>query len=173
MNDPIGRITNEKRTSTSMLCRVRWVGGVATFLALAGIEQKAVNAADEPRLVRATVAGGGGQSSGGPFVIQGTLGQPGTGSSQGGPYQLVAGFWPVAIAVSDPTGPALRIGNERGTFVAWPSNSRGFRLQSTGNLTAPAVWTDVKEAPVMIGNEWRIAVPITGQVQYYRLRADP
>jgi hypothetical protein len=42
-----------------------------------------------------TVDGGGGvsQSSGGDYILQGTVGQFDVGSSQAGEYQLEGGFW--------------------------------------------------------------------------------
>jgi len=42
-----------------------------------------------------TVDGGDGtsQSAGGQYTLQGTIGQPDAGSSQGGDYSLEGGFW--------------------------------------------------------------------------------
>jgi len=42
-----------------------------------------------------TVDGGGGvsQSAGGQYTLQGSIGQPDAGSSQGGEYVLEGGFW--------------------------------------------------------------------------------
>lgn len=41
-----------------------------------------------------TIDGGGGQSSGGPYVLTGTIGQPDATYSNGGNYELLGGFWP-------------------------------------------------------------------------------
>ena len=41
-----------------------------------------------------TIDGGGGQSSGGPYVLTGTIGQPDAEYSSGGNYELLGGFWP-------------------------------------------------------------------------------
>jgi hypothetical protein len=41
-----------------------------------------------------TIDGGGGQSSGGPYVLTGTIGQPDAAYSTGGNYELLGGFWP-------------------------------------------------------------------------------
>jgi hypothetical protein len=38
--------------------------------------------------------GGGGQSSGGQYVLTGTIGQPDAAYSAGGNYELLGGFWP-------------------------------------------------------------------------------
>jgi len=40
-----------------------------------------------------TIDGGGGQSSGGPYVLTGTIGQPDAGYLGGGNYELLGGFW--------------------------------------------------------------------------------
>ena len=41
-----------------------------------------------------TIDGGGGTSSGGPYVLTGTIGQPDAAYSAGGKYELLGGFWP-------------------------------------------------------------------------------
>jgi len=41
-----------------------------------------------------TTDGGGGRSSGGPYVLMGTVGQPDAAYSAGGRYELLGGFWP-------------------------------------------------------------------------------
>lgn len=40
-----------------------------------------------------TIDGGGGTSSGGPYVLVGTIGQPDAGISSGGDYVLNSGYW--------------------------------------------------------------------------------
>ncbi len=41
-----------------------------------------------------TIDGGGGRSSGGPYNLVGTIGQPDAAWSKGGNYELLGGFWP-------------------------------------------------------------------------------
>ena len=41
-----------------------------------------------------TIDSGGGTSSGGPYKLTGTIGQPDAGWSNGGKYELLSGFWP-------------------------------------------------------------------------------
>ena len=41
-----------------------------------------------------TIDGGGGQSSGGPYTLTGTIGQPDAAYSAGDNYELLGGFWP-------------------------------------------------------------------------------
>ncbi len=44
-----------------------------------------------------TIDGGGGASSGGPYTLVGTIGQPDAGEMGGGDYKLSGGFWPGAL----------------------------------------------------------------------------
>jgi len=41
-----------------------------------------------------TIDGGGGTSTGGPYVLTGTIGQPDAGGCSGGSYELLGGFLP-------------------------------------------------------------------------------
>lgn len=41
-----------------------------------------------------TIDGGGGRSSGGQYVLTGTIGQPDAAYSSSGNYQVLGGFWP-------------------------------------------------------------------------------
>ena len=41
-----------------------------------------------------TIDGGGGTSSGGRYIVSGTIGQPDAAWSAGGDYELLGGFWP-------------------------------------------------------------------------------
>jgi hypothetical protein len=41
-----------------------------------------------------TIDGGGGTSTGGAYSLTGTIGQPDAAYSEGGPYEVLGGFWP-------------------------------------------------------------------------------
>ena len=41
-----------------------------------------------------SIDGGGGKSTGGNYVLVGTIGQPDAAYSRGGNYELLGGFWP-------------------------------------------------------------------------------
>ena len=41
-----------------------------------------------------TIDGGGGRSTGGPYTLTGTIGQPDAAYSAGGQYEMLGGFWP-------------------------------------------------------------------------------
>jgi hypothetical protein len=51
-------------------------------------------ASSEYELSWYTIDGGGGRSSGGPYELVGTIGQPDAAYSAGGGYELLGGFWP-------------------------------------------------------------------------------
>src|SRR5689334_23907812 len=46
-----------------------------------------------------TIDGGGGTSSGGTFVVSGTIGQPDAGAMSGGIFVVQGGFWPGLVSV--------------------------------------------------------------------------
>ena len=41
-----------------------------------------------------TIDGGGGKSTGGQYIVTGTIAQPDATYSESGPYELLGGFWP-------------------------------------------------------------------------------
>jgi hypothetical protein len=51
-----------------------------------------------------TIAGGGGTSTGGPYAVSGTIGQPITGESTGGTFTIEAGFWSVESLIGGTAG---------------------------------------------------------------------
>jgi hypothetical protein len=86
------------------------------------------------------IAGGGGASSNGQYVVSGTIGQPDASSAMtGGNYSLTGGFWSL-FAVQTPGAPLLSItysGNQ--AIVSWPSSVTGWTLQTNNNL-ATSTW---------------------------------
>ncbi len=46
------------------------------------------------KIVWSTIDGGGGRSSGGPYVLTGTIGQTDAANSSSGNFQVLGGFWP-------------------------------------------------------------------------------
>jgi len=77
-----------------------------------------------------TIDGGGGASTGCPYAVSGTIGQPDAGKLTGGSYTLVGGFWSV---IQDPAGLWLSIrlsGNSGAPAIL----RRAFQLQQTSAL---------------------------------------
>ena len=61
-----------------------------------------------------TIDGGGGTSSGGPYTLTGTIGQPDADWCVGGLYELLGGFWP-----GEPIGPAECLPTDYSTYNDW------------------------------------------------------
>jgi hypothetical protein len=117
-----------------------------------------------------TLDGGGGQSSGGAYTLNGTIGQPDAGTSSGGAYTLHGGFWAAFAVVQSEDAPLLRILRNGGNVtLAWPNPSSGFQLQESPSLTLPN-WTDVNTAPGIVGDERQVSQTLSPGARFYRLR---
>jgi len=68
---------------------IEWAVLVTVFLMLAEFASAA-----RYEISWYTIDGGGGTSSGGAYVLTGTIGQPDADWSSGGEYELLGGFWP-------------------------------------------------------------------------------
>jgi hypothetical protein len=117
-----------------------------------------------------TLDAGGGQCAGGPYTVQGTLGQPDAATSAGGAYTLYGGFWSALAIVPTEGAPALGIiPSGTNVILAWPNPSTGFQLQETAGLSAPN-WTDVNSIPAVVAGEKQVTQPIALGSRFYRLR---
>ena len=117
-----------------------------------------------------TVSGGGGASSGGPFSLSGTIGQPEAGNGlTGGFYSLAGGFWALDAAQS-PGAPALNVllSTTNTAVVWWPSPSAGWTLQQNSSLVATN-WTSPAEAVTDDGKIRSIVVMAPAGNRFYRL----
>jgi len=54
-------------------------------------------------------------------------------------------------------------------ILTWLTNATGFTLQSTTNVVAPAVWTNVSPGPTIIDGQNAVTNLISGTQQFYRL----
>jgi hypothetical protein len=116
------------------------------------------------------VAGGGGTSTGGPYSLSGTIGQPDAGSMTGGSYGIVGGFWGIIAAVPTVGSPVLTITRTttNTVLISWPSPSTGFILQQNSVLGSPS-WTPAPEVPVDNGTTKSVVInPPIGN-RFYRL----
>ena len=111
-----------------------------------------------------TIDGGGGTSSGGPYTLSGTIGQPDAATLTGGSFSLIGGFWGGAFAVQQVGSPTLSIQRAGGNvIISWDPNATGFVLQESPSLS-PASWSNVGGA-VSGGS-----LPTSGETKFYRLR---
>jgi hypothetical protein len=117
------------------------------------------------------IAGGGGSSTGGPFALSGTAGQPDAGSMSGGNYSLTGGFWSLISAAQSPGSPLLmiKLTGTNSVVVSWPSPSIGFTLQQNSNLNTTN-WVTAPQSPADDGTTRSIIVnPPTGSL-FFRLK---
>jgi len=82
------------------------------------------------------IAGGGGTSTGGTYVVSGTIGQHDAGGPMtGGNYSLTGGFWALISVVQTAGLPNLAITfvGPNSVVVSWP-NTGTYTLQQNSNL---------------------------------------
>lgn len=119
-----------------------------------------------------TIAGGGGDSSGGSYAVNGTIGQPDTGFSSGGNYTLEGGFW----ASESIDSPEIHISYASATTVRiwWPSPSAGFVLQVNTSVNNPSGWGPMPAGTVVTddGTTRSVTVSSVNSPRFYRLRKD-
>ena len=117
-----------------------------------------------------TIDGGGGASSGGPFSLRGTIGQPDAGSPMtGGGFALSGGFWSL-FAVQTPGAPLLtiRLTSPNTAVISWPSSAAGFTLQQNSDLNTPN-WTSAPQTVSDNGTNKFITVNSSTGQRFYRL----
>jgi len=116
---------------------------------------------------RFTMSGGGGTSSGGPFLVSGTIGQPAAGGLGGGTFSVDGGFWSVPVAVQVPNAPTLQITTLIAApgfaILSWDSSVTGYSLQVRSSLET-GIW---ENAPSGATNP--VSVLATGPARFYRL----
>jgi hypothetical protein len=119
-----------------------------------------------------TIAGGGGTSSSGNYILSGTIGQPDTGALAGGSYKLVGGFWSDVITVPIPGGATLTIlRSGSNVIIGWPSAAAAFVLEVTDSLsTSPITWKPAAQTPMVSGDQQFISVTPATETKLYRLR---
>lgn len=116
-----------------------------------------------------TIDGGGGTSTGGVYVVSGTIGQPDAGTLSGGSYSLAGGFWSGIGLVQTPGAPVLAIQKVAGgTRVFWSLPATGWLLDQS--LTVTGVWSQVSFPYVTNATAISITVPAPTGNRFYRLR---
>ena len=76
-----------------------------------------------------------------------------------GPNQLLSASSP-ALSASASSG---------GLTLSWPVASAGYTVLTTTNLAA-GNWMAAVVPPQIVGGQWQVVLPITGNVQFYRLQ---
>ena len=117
-----------------------------------------------------SIDGGAGQSAGGAFSLNGTIGQPDAGTIGGSPYSILGGFWAFAADTST-ASPLLsieRLGGNVRLFWSFPAN--GFVLEQADAL-ANSSWTQPAFAYQTNATQVYVIVPASGSNRYFRLYA--
>lgn len=148
-------------------CVAYTLGAVRLSILLVLWASSIINApAQSYRIDWFSVDGGAGTSTGGVYVLSGTIGQP----DAGGPltnaqYAITGGFWALPIAVQQPESPVLTITPAAAGLatVSWTPTAPGFVLQESLSLS-PAAWVNAPS-----GGTNPISVPATAPAKYYRL----
>jgi hypothetical protein len=149
-------------------------GFVSTFLAVPGLHAQSGGPYD---LSWFTIDAGGGTSTGGPYSLSGTVGQPDAGSPMtGGQYSLIGGFWGVISAIQSPGAPLLTVTRNSVTgavTVSWPLPADGFLLDQSSLLTTPPAsipWGLVAFPYQTNATQISVTIPAPAGSRYYRLR---
>jgi hypothetical protein len=111
-----------------------------------------------------TIDGGGGTSTGGPYSLSGTIGQPDAGRLSGGNFVLDGGFWGGVFAVQQVGAPTLHIERSgSNVIISWSPEVPGFHLQERGSLSLGS-WGDSAS-----GAANPITLPAIGSTRFFRL----
>lgn len=116
-----------------------------------------------------TIAGGGGNSSGGNYTVSGTIGQHATATLSGGGYSLIGGFWSIIAAIQTPGAPLLNVSLAgKQATVSWPAPAPGFVLEESQNLTTGS-WSVSSTTLTTNNGVISATVPAGSGYQFYRL----
>ena len=118
-----------------------------------------------------TIAGGGGASSNGQYVVSGTIGQPDAGTMNGVNYSLTGGFWSLLAVVQTPGAPLLTIHltATNSAVISWPVSSPEFNLQKNSAL-GTANWGGVTNVPTVVGGQNQVIIAPPAGNWFYRLK---
>ena len=116
-----------------------------------------------------TIDGGGRVSSGGPYRLSGTMGQPDAGISSGGLYSLGGGFLGDIKLIQAPGLPNLEIEDVNGSIrLFWPLSSDAWLLEQSPAVTG--TWSQAVFLYSTNANTISASIQISEGKQFYRLR---
>jgi len=142
------------------------------LLLIFGALLPAIGVAQQYNIDWHTIAGGGGTSSNGQYVVTGTIGQPNTGTMYGGNYSLTGGFWSLLAVVQTPGAPLLTIHLTaiNTAVISWPVAAPTFNLQKNASL-ATANWSGVTNMPTVVGDQNQVIIAPPSGNWFYRLKS--
>jgi hypothetical protein len=116
------------------------------------------------------IAGGGGTSSNGQYIVSGTIGQHDAGGPlTGGNYSLTGGFWSLVSVVQSVGAPTLNISHSGNTVTVYWQDASGWSLQQNNNLTMPANWSASGGVTLIGGTNYLNLTSPTGNL-FFRLQ---
>jgi hypothetical protein len=116
-----------------------------------------------------TVDNGGGTSSGGTYLLSGTMGQPDAGHMQGGRYTLDGGFWVFGAAI--PPILYIHFTPPSTALLYWTTNDPGWILETKTVLNTVGGWTPVSTNGTVVGANFEVTQSVVvNPASYYRLR---
>lgn len=116
------------------------------------------------------VAGGGGMNTtGGIYTVNGTIGQhDAVGPLAGGEYSLTGGFWALISVLQTPGAPMLYIRLSGTTVIVFWQAVPGWVLEQNSSVTNTPGWTTSSGIITSSGTNYLNLVSPTGQL-YFRL----
>ncbi len=126
-----------------------------------------------PDLIWHSADGGGGMSTGGGYVLRGTIGQPDAGILTGDGITLTGGFWSYAMLIQSDDRPTLRLRRISPTelMIYWEATGESEILQRTACL-ASGEWEDDPGQVEAVDNESRVRILLDQTRRFYRLRKE-
>jgi hypothetical protein len=107
------------------------------------------------------IAGGGGTSTGGTYVVSGTIGQRN--------YAVTGGFWALIQVVQTPGAPTLYVSHAGNVVTVYWQDVAGWNLRQDGNLaTSIASWPYSSTPTLTGGTNYLNLTNTTGNV-FFRL----
>ena len=120
------------------------------------------------------ISSGGGSSSGGPYNVVGTIGQPAQDQSAGGAYAVQSGFFATIVVLQVPGAPSvfLSFGGQSLT-LRWMETTSVYGIETADDLQNGGAWRAVTGTPVLTGGTNYVTLSVTRGMQFYRLKKQP
>lgn len=154
---------------------LRLVNLLPRCLPAAGVVALAGFAQAQPSLDWSLIGGIGGVSTSGQVAIAGASSTHDAVFMANGRLSLHSVIDPWAgFFTQSPPEPTLMVSLATNHIILrWPAQFTGYHPASASMLQGQGtIWTTVMESPVMVGNEFHLALPAAAPFRFYRLRLE-